>query len=200
MKRLVRRVLSGRALAIPAVLTLAAVGLLATVGDPAGAAPISASGLVAAAGTATCPSYPFGPGPTVSISTTDPFPGETVTIRGANFDKNAHVSTVLSPPGTTLASVSTGSTGAFTERVTIPTGATGSATISVVGGAPAACPPNTMVIHVQTTVVPPSGGGSLASTGVDILVGLLVALLLLSAGLFLTRTGRRRHQPAHSAR
>lgn len=199
MKRLVRGMSVARLLAALGALVLAAAGLLATVGAPAGAAPVSGPGLVAAAGAATCPSYPFGPGPTLSISTTDPFPGETVTIRGANFDKNAHVSIVASPPGTTMASASTGSTGAFTARVTIPTSANGTATISVVGAAPAACPPNTMVIHIQTTVVP-HGGGTLASTGVDILVGLLVALGLLCAGLFLTRTGRRRHQSAHSAR
>ena len=199
MKQLMLRMPFGRLFAILAALAVASVALLVTAGEPAGAAPRSAAPLTAAAGTTTCPTYPFGTGPSVSISTTSPFPGETVTIRGANFDKNAHVSIVMSPPGRTLASLSTGSSGSFTAHVTIPTSATGTETISVVGGAPADCLPNTVVIHIQTTAAPPPGG-NLSNTGVDILVGLLVALALLGAGLFLTRTGRRRHQPAHSPR
>lgn len=196
MRRLTGRTFSARLLAVLAALGLVSAGMLATVGS-AGASSLASRPAVAAA--VTCPTYPLSLGPSVSISTTDPFPGESVTIHGANFDKNAQVRIVMTPPGSTLASVNTGSTGSFTTHVTIPASASGTATISVVGGAPADCLPNTVVIHLQTAGTPPPGGG-LAHTGVDILIGLLVALALLVAGLVLTGTGRRRHQPTHAAR
>ena len=38
-----------------------------------------------------------------------------------------------------------------------------------------------------------SNGGGLASTGVDILTGIAIALALVGAGVLLTQGGRRRH-------
>jgi hypothetical protein len=157
----------------------------------AGPAAAGRAPAAAAPAAATCPTYPFGPGPSVSISTTTPFPGQSVTIRGVNFNKNAHVAVQMSPPPVTLASVTTSSAGSFTAHVTIPADVSGTKTISVVGGAPAECLPNTLVIHIQTAP-PAAPGNHLSNTGVDILTGVLIALALLCLGLFLTRTGSRR--------
>jgi hypothetical protein len=140
-------------------------------------------------GAAICPIYPFGPGPSASISTTTPFPGETVTISGANFDKNAHVSVVMSSPTVTLATATTSSSGAFTVHTAIPGNASGTKTISVVGGAPAECPPNSLVIHLQAG---PNSGPPLSFTGVEIGAIVAVALALLVGGVLFATAGRRR--------
>lgn len=144
----------------------------------------------AAAAAATCPTYPPGPGPSVSISTTAPFPGETVTISGANFDKNTHVSVVMSSPTVTLASVTTSASGAFTVHATIPANSSGTRTISVVGGAPAQCLPNTLVITLQAAG--PNTGPSLSFTGVEIGAMIAVAIALLVGGALFATVGRRR--------
>jgi hypothetical protein len=145
----------------------------------------------AAAAPAQCPTYPFGPGPSVSISTTNPFPGQSVTITGANFNKNAHVTVVMSPPTVTLGSATTSASGSFTLHLTVPTNATGTKTITVVGGAPAGCAPNTIAIHIQTTVGPP--GNHLSNTGVEIAAIIAVALALLIGGVLFATVGRRRN-------
>jgi hypothetical protein len=188
----VRKFFAARVLAVLAALAVATLALVGATSGSAGAA---------AAVRAAVPSCVVGndaviPGPIVSISTTTPFPGQTVTISGANFDKNAHVSIVMTPPTVTLASVTTSATGTFTVQVTIPANITGTKTISIVGGAPAGCLPNSIVITIQTPATAP--GNHLSNTGVDIFAGLLVALVLVCVGLFLTRTGRRRHEASHA--
>jgi hypothetical protein len=157
---------------------------------PAMASATAFSAAAAPAIPADCPTYPFGPGPSVSISTTTPFPGQSVTITGANFNKGAHVSVVMSPPTVTLGSATTSASGSFTLHATIPAGTTGTKTIAVVGGAPADCAPNTIAIHVQTPAGPNSGP-PLSFTGVEIGAIVAVALALLIGGVLFATAGRR---------
>jgi hypothetical protein len=193
---LVRKSFAARLLAVVAALAIATIALVGLTSGSAGAAP--ALRVVAAPSTnSDCPAYPVGGAPSVSISTTSPFPGQTVTISGLNFDHSAHVAIVMRSPLVTLASTTTSASGSFSVQVTIPTNVTGTKTISIVGGAPADCLPNTIVIQIQPPTGPPPGN-HLSNTGVDIFAGLLVALVLVGVGLFLTRTGRRRHEPEHA--
>jgi hypothetical protein len=148
---------------------------------------------------ATAP-YPPQFCPTIAVSTTTPFPGEVITVTGSGFKADQSLTLVLQPsPVTTLAHVTADSSGAFSTRITLPAGASGSHVI-VADGSGSSCPVDPIQIQVAGTSHSPSGGGGLASTGVDILVAVAVALSLICAGLVLTRGGRRRHRSAHAGR
>src|SRR5262245_54683018 len=78
------------------------------------------------AGTASAQSYA---GFTVTASTTNVTPGETITLSGSGARANCALSAVVN--GVQIGSGTAGATGAFTFTVTVPTDAAGSVPVTV---------------------------------------------------------------------
>lgn len=150
----------------------------------------------AAAPSSTAP-YPPSTCASLAISTTTPYPGQTITLTGTNFAANEKISLKLDT-GALLGTVTTSASGSFSTKVTIPNDASGNHTITVVSRDDV-CPIEPIQIQAQgiDAASNSNGGGSgLASTGVNVLIGLLVAAALITGGVLLSRSGRRR--PHHS--
>jgi hypothetical protein len=142
---------------------------------------------------AAAPSNPYPPAlcATLSISTTTPFPGQTITVTGVNFKANENISLVYDT-GRNLADVRVPASGRFSVGVQVPQ-VTGNHMIFVQGDH-SVCPPDPIQINVQTTT---GGGGGLSSTGANVLTAIVVAIALLAGGILLTRSGRRRSSSRH---
>jgi hypothetical protein len=167
-----------------------AVGTSGSIAAPV-AAPVAPPG---------CPGVEPVTMPTLSISTTTPFAGQTITVAGAAFAPNRALTITLRPKSTVLANVTTAANGAFSTKVTIPANVTGTQTIATSAGASAAgCPLDPITIQIASVVTTPPTS-PLGSTGVDVLTAVAVALVLICAGLMLTRGGRRHARGAHTAR
>lgn len=152
----------------------------------------TAAAVPAAAPAATTP-YPPPSCPLLSVSTTNPFPGQTITVAGSNFTPSVAV-TIELDTNVALAHTNADGSGSFSVNVTLPSDLVGNHTISAVGTNLGNCPVDPIQITVQAGAGPSSSssGGGLASTGVNVLVGLVIALGLVAAGVIATRTGRRR--------
>jgi hypothetical protein len=143
---------------------------------------------------------------TLSVSTTNPLPGATITVSGTNFTPDAGVRIELHTTIYVLKTVTADASGSFSTEVTLPAGVTGTHQIVAATGAirGANCPGDPFVtIHIQTrglegsTAANPGGNGhGTAFTGVDILLLVAVAALLVGAGYAFNRGGRRRHGSA----
>jgi hypothetical protein len=158
-------------------------------------APAAQAGAAAVPTPASCQAYPIGavPAATLSVSTTTPFPGESITVSGTNFEPHDAITIVLSSNLIELGHVTTNASGAFSTSVTIPSNLSGSHVLSLVG-AVAVCQPSPITLTIQGEG---TSGGGLPNTGVDILAGIAIALALLTAGVALTRGGRRRQHSSH---
>lgn len=139
---------------------------------------------------------------TLSVSTTNPLPGEEITVSGANFIPDAGVHLVLRPGDYDLKTVVADASGSFTAQVKLPNGVFGTHRIVATTGAPksATCPSDPFVIiHIQkhgaagSSAGPGGNGGGTAFTGVDVLLLVLAGAVLLGAGVALTRGGKRKH-------
>ena len=127
----------------------------------------------------------------MSVSTTNPAPGQTITLTGAQFEPPGNTVAIVLDTGAVLAHVKIDASGAFSIPITMPAGVTGNHLISVQGyKPPGVCPPDPVQITISTNN---EGGGGLASTGVDILTGLAIALALIAGGVLFARSGRRSH-------
>lgn len=147
--------------------------------------------------------YPPAICPTLSVSTTHPLPGERITVSGVDFTPNATVHLVLHSKTYNLATVTANGQGEFTTQVTLPSGVVGRHEIVAVSGFPQVqgCPPRPIVviyIHAPegTSAGHNPGSGGTSFTGVDVLLILIAAALLIAAGVALNRGGRRRHSAA----
>ena len=141
----------------------------------------------------------------LSVSTTHPRPGEAITVGGLHFRPHASIHLVLRPGSHDLATPRADGTGSFTSRVTMPAGLYGRYMIHATTGAPnaAGCPADPFVImHAQGYLGGSSpdntGGheGGTAFTGLDVLLILLAAAVLIGAGVALNRSGKRRRLAA----
>lgn len=138
---------------------------------------------------------------TISVSTTNPLPGESIVVSGVDFLANASVQLELQPPGSVLKTVTSDSSGSFSTSVKLPDGVTGRHRVVATSGAPnsASCPSDPFVIlNIQkhgTEGSSASTGGhhGTSFTGVDVLLVLLAAALLIAAGAALTMGGKRKH-------
>jgi 5'-nucleotidase len=135
--------------------------------------------------------YPPTTCASLSVSTTNPQPGEQITLSSSGMPANATVKIFLHSDPILLATVHTDATGSFTATVTLPDGITGTHTIVAVPNKPmpAGCPPPSVTITVQG---PGTNPGGTSFTGVDVLAMVLGALALLGVGVALNRGGRRR--------
>jgi hypothetical protein len=140
----------------------------------------------------TCPGM-------LSVSTTHPLPGETITVTGANFTPGAQVHLVMHTTTYDLGTFKADGQGNFSAQVKLPNGVFGRHLIIAVSGAPHInqCPGDPIQIHGPEGTSNGPGGhhGGNSFTGVDILIIVLVAAGLLGAGVALTRGGKRRHGP-----
>jgi len=158
---------------------------------------VVASALFAPSATAAA-GYPTTQCPSLSVSTTNPLPGQSITVSGVNFTPNASVRLELHTTVYVLKTVTADDQGAFTTSVTLPDGVVGSHEIVAATGAPniSGCPGNpVVVIHIQTGGSSSSTGGhhgGTSFTGVDVLAMLVGAAVLIGAGVVFNRGGRRR--------
>ncbi len=147
--------------------------------------------------------YPPTICPTLSVSTTTPAVGETITVTGINFDPNAHIRIELHTKIYVLANVVSDASGAFSTPVTMPPGVTGNHLIFAVGGGfdTAQCPPDPIQIQVgvgpTSSSAHPGPNPPPAITGFDILALIVGAAALLGVGLALNRGGKRRRAASH---
>jgi hypothetical protein len=139
----------------------------------------------------TCPGM-------LSLSTTTPLVGETITVTGADFTAGAQVHLVMHSKVFDLGTFKADAQGEFTAQVTLPEGVTGSHVISATSGAPHISQCAGVHVHIHapagTSAGPPGHHGT-SFTGVDILVIVLIAVGLLGVGAALTRGGKHRHGP-----
>jgi hypothetical protein len=134
----------------------------------------------------------------IKLSTTTPNPDQTITVTGQDFTSGIDVTVVLDA-ATVLATTRVDADGSFAVGVTVPAGLTGSHAVSATGDPrlrTGDCPAAAVQITIGTQ--PASSGGGLASTGLDVALGVAVAVALLAAGLVLARAGRRANRHARS--
>lgn len=131
---------------------------------------------------------------TLSVSTTTPPVGGTITISGTGWGANDTVNITLHTATYPLASPTADASGAFTTTVTLPAGVSGRHTIVAVD------PTTGQTASVAITIGAPSaapgaapGGGGLSNTGVAVIsIGALGVVLLVGGGLMLLAGRRRR--------
>lgn len=146
----------------------------------------------------TAAGYPVTECPSLSVSTTNPLPGQSITVSGENFTPNASVRLELHTDVIVLKTVTADANGSFSTSVTLPDDVVGTHSIVAATGAPNSsdCPGNPVVIiHIQTGGSSTSTGGhhgGTSFTGVDVLAMLVGAAVLIGAGVAFNRGGRRR--------
>jgi hypothetical protein len=153
--------------------------------------------VVAPASSASAPvAYPPVQCPTLSVSTTSPLAGSSITVSGSNFVPGAAVRLELRTQVSVLANVTTNNDGSFSVSVRLPAGVSGDHDIVAVGGigtGATGCPASVaIVIHDiagASTSAPAGNGSGTAFTGIDILALIAVAAALLAAGVLLNRRG-----------
>lgn len=149
--------------------------------------------------------YPVTICATLSVSTTTPLVGASITVSGVNFDPNATIKLELETKPWLLATVKSNALGSFTVTVKLPAGVFGAHLIVAIGGntqSGASCPADpSVLLHIQN---PGAGGGQggggtgsgngggTALTGVDVLLLVLLAAVLLTVGVAINRSGKRR--------
>lgn len=127
---------------------------------------------------------PTGGSGVLSVSTTTPTEGGSITVSGQGCNPGATVTATLDT-GDQIGSATAGSNGSFSITGQLPSGVTGEHTITVQG---AGCS-GVLAINIQAAS---SGSGNLAGTGVAVVgIGALGVVLLVGGGLMLL-AGRRR--------
>ncbi|HEV7205317.1 MAG TPA: hypothetical protein VGN18_11965 [Jatrophihabitans sp.] len=158
---------------------------------------------------AAADAYPVVTCSTLAVSTTTPAVGESITVTGANFKPNRSVRLELDSAAHPLKTVTSGVDGSFSTQVTLPAGVTGSHSIVAVGGGltAAGCPVDPAAqLHIQGSGVggvatsgaaAGAGGqsnpGSTAFTGVNVLLMLIAAGILILLGTMLNRRNVAKH-------
>jgi hypothetical protein len=161
---------------------------------------IASVGLLLAAPASSAVAYPPTTCPTISVSTTTPLAGATITVTGTNFIPNAHLTLKLQSNGHVLAHVVANAQGKFTVSVTMPANLLGSQVIVAVGGgAVPGCPADPVqTVNLQaggqTSGGGTGGGGGTAFTGVDVLLLLAVAGGLVGIGIALNGASKRKRR------
>lgn len=152
-------------------------------------------------GPAAAGPYPPSQCATVSVSTTTPHSGETMTVSGTGFTAGEQVTVELESTPRDVGSATVQANGTFTAQITIPTDMYGKHQLIVTGGHPS-CPVSAITLDIQSSAalgeqIGPNGGGgggggALSSTGVQIALLLAIAAVALAAGVALTRAGRQK--------
>jgi len=132
----------------------------------------------------------------ISVSTTVPAPGESITVTGSKFDSHGHVRLVLDT-GDVLKRVTADANGSFTTKVKMPDGVTGFHVLHARGGKtnqPADCPadPGLNIGSGASAPGTPGHHGGTSFTGLDIGLLLAAAALLIAVGVALNRKSSRK--------
>ncbi|MDP9118300.1 MAG: hypothetical protein M3O28_13765 [Actinomycetota bacterium] len=142
--------------------------------------------------------------PTISLSSTAPVAGTSITVSGANFASNVSITIVLeASPDThghlTVKTLTTSSTGTFSFLFVVPDEVGQHILVATDVALTAPCPADPFAsIDIRAASSGGSGTGGLASTGTDIAGGVAVALALLLIGSLLTFSGQRKRRRPHS--
>lgn len=156
----------------------------------------------------TANAAPYTNAPTLSVSTSNPAVGATLTVAGADFVAGTTVDLTLHTQTYDLGTATVDAGGSFTTTVTLPAGVSGTHTLT------ATDPAGNTILTASLTIVigaDNSGGGSngagsagngalaagggnggLAYTGAPVTGIVVVGLLLLLAGFVTLLTSRRR--------
>ncbi|MCU1656129.1 MAG: hypothetical protein JWO57_785 [Pseudonocardiales bacterium] len=133
----------------------------------------------------------------LAVSTTTPFPGQSITVSGSAFAAHQSVTLILDTSSTVLGHVTASAAGTFSTSARMPTDVRGNHLITVQGDV-SGCPVDPVQINVQSGAgSSSSGGGGLAFTGFDAVLAVAVALGLIGAGVLLSRGGKRRYSARH---
>jgi hypothetical protein len=150
------------------------------------AALLTITGMVMVAGLAAATSSaasPYSDGPTVSVSTTTPAVGGSVTVAGSGFGAHDMMTIVLHTKAYDLGTTRTDAAGAFSAAVGLPDGVSGHHTIVVTDAATGRTQSISIEIGGAAGRSSESGGG-LSSTGVAVIgLGALAVVLLVGGGL-----------------
>lgn len=136
----------------------------------------------------------YSTGGALGVSTTNPQPGQVLTVSGSGFARGSTVTIQILSTPQTLATVKADGSGAFNTQVTIPSNYFGSHTLQAVGVTPDGA---TLVLSTTITIGGANGSGSsgMASTGAEVMVTAIVAAVLIVAGAFLLIFRRRANRP-----
>lgn len=172
-----------RALAALGVLLVSAVAALLGFASPASAVP--------------CDTYPPSTCyPTILVSQTNPYVGDTIEISGQNFYPNEQVKLYIED--VYVGAAQTDASGNFDPPAVVPD-RPGPAVVKGVGATGKADDVATTDITIRTraNTATDGGGNGLSNTGVKVAGLGVVAALLIAAGAFLTRAGKRRGTTSH---
>jgi len=142
---------------------------------------------------------PTGCPGSLSVSTTTPLAGETITVTGTGFTPGAQVHLVMHTKVYDLGTFTANAQGSFTAQVTLPDNVFGKHLVIATSGAPhiQQCPGDPIQIHGPGGVnSSPGGHHGTSGTGVDVAIILLTAAALLGIGFAVARGGKRRHGSA----
>jgi hypothetical protein len=141
----------------------------------------------------TCATYPVQICQAhIMSSTTTPFQGQTIEASGIGYHANEDVA--LSIGGIPVGTAHTDSSGNFDPAVVVPTSLIGDQPLTGAGASGQPDDIDSIVLNIRAAGAGgSSSSGGLASTGVDILTGVAIALALIGAGVLFARGGRRRH-------
>jgi hypothetical protein len=156
---------------------------------------LAAPAAQARAAAPTDPLYPPTTCPTISVSTTHPLPGATLTVVGSNFDPDTKITLRIKTPSIFLRAVVSDAGGSFTTTVKLPAGLSGTRLIIAVGGQTGGCPADPIRIVIQGGSSNSgngngNNGGGTAFTGTDIAGLLAIAAALIGLGVLLNRRSR----------
>jgi hypothetical protein len=130
---------------------------------------------------------PYSTAPAVAASTQVPAEGSSLTLTGSGYLSGETVDNVLHSAPYALQSAVADGLGNFSVSVTLPSGVTGSHTISSTGAI------SGRVSTIAITIVTPQSSGGLPDTGVAILgIGSVGVTALVVGGLVLLAGRRRR--------
>lgn len=173
------------------ILVLAAMAAMLTtlgVGSAAAAAPTPTSV------PGTCVTYPVQICQAhILSSTTTPFQGQTIEVSGLGYQPNEDVALTIG--GIPVGTAHTDSNGNFDPPVVVPATLIGDQPLTGTGASHQPYDVDSLVLNIRASGAggSSSSSGGLASTGVDILTGVAIALALIGAGVLFARGGRRRH-------
>ncbi|MGH8860772.1 MAG: hypothetical protein ACRDVG_05980 [Jatrophihabitantaceae bacterium] len=140
----------------------------------------------------TASAAPYTNQATLSVSDQTPAVGATISVHGTGFGSSETVQLTLNSTPISLGSAMTDGSGNFSKSVKLPSGVTGTHTITAVGTS------SGRTASVQITIGGGtggggSGGGGLASTGVAVFgIGGVGLALLVGGALLLAAGGRRK--------
>lgn len=153
--------------------------------------------LLMSAGAASAASYAPSTGSSsgagsLNVGTHQPTVGGSLAVSGTNCNPNSTVSISLDNGRFPLGTAPTDASGRYSTTVTLPSGLTGTHTVTVVG---AACAATEGITIQAASSGGGGGGGALAGTGVAVVgIAALGVVLLIGGGLMLLAGRRRRAQ------